>query len=339
MSAAPYILWIEELRKEDTEQVGKKCAILGELAAMGARIPPGFAVSVAAWERFMEHTALAGQIRDLLTEHQADVESLAAGERVSRAVRELIEAQSIPDELRDALCQSYASLCERTGMEDVPVAVRSAGAVSMPGAMETYLGVCGMKDLFAKVLRVWSSAYTHRAVLYRRKQNLSLEYAPIGVGVLQLVDAKAAGVLMTANPTSGDTNEIVIESNWGLGESVVSGDVTPDRFNVSKNGLQLTAKLLNRKTKMVVLAGTGAELKETPAELQACPSLSDEEVRALARAGVEIEGHFGGPTDIEWAFSAAGPAPDQPYILQARPMKPLPTYRDPIDKILDMMLK
>ena len=152
-------------------------------------------------------------------------------------MRELIEAQEVPREIGDVIRGSYRQLCQKTGMNDVPVAVRSAGAVSMPGAMETYLNVRGEEEVLKKVLRVWSSAYTYRAILYRHTQNLSVDYAPIGVAVLQLVDAKSAGVLMTANPTSGNTGEMVIESNWGLGESVVSGIMNPDRFNVAKAGI------------------------------------------------------------------------------------------------------
>lgn len=331
--------WIEDLCQEDNELVGKKCANLGELARIGVRVPPGFAISVEAWERFVELTGIAPAMKRLFEGEGAELRTPAKGEKVSRAVRELIEAQKMPREIGDLLRGSYRQLCQKAGMNDVPVAVRSAGAVSMPGAMETYLNVRGEEEVLRKVLRVWSSSYTYRAILYRHTQNLSVDYAPIGVAVLRLVDAKSAGVLMTANPTSGNTGEMVIESNWGLGESVVSGIINPDRFNVAKEGMAITSKVINRKLKMVVSKEDGTDMIDTPAEMQEASSLTDDEISELARAGLAIEKHFGAPTDIEWAYAAQTSFPESLYLLQARPMKPLPVYKDAIDKILDRMLR
>ena len=142
---------------------------------------------------------------------------------------------------------------------------------------------------------------------------------------------------MTANPTSGNTAEMVMESNWGLGESVVSGVINPDRFNVGKEDLTIT-RVINKKLKKVVPAGDGTEMIDMPIELQEVPSLNDDEVKQLAREGLRIEKHFGEPTDVEWAYSAGRPFPENLYFLQARPMKPLPKYKDAIDKVLDMMM-
>ena len=338
MKEKSFVHWIEELCQEDNELVGKKCANLGELARIGVRVPPGFALSVRVWERFVELTGIAEKMKRLFEGEGAELHTPAKGEKVSRAVRVLIEAQEVPREIGDLIRGSYSQLCQRTGVNEVSVAVRSAGAVSMPGAMETYLNVRGEEDLLRKVLRVWSSAYTYRAILYRHRQSLSVDYAPIGVAVLQLVDAKSAGVLMTANPTSGNTGEIVIESNWGLGESVVSGVMNPDRFNVAKQGLVITNRTVNKKLKMVVSKGEGTEMIDTEAGLQEASSLTDHEIRELGRVGLAIEKHFGVPTDIEWAYAAEASFPESLYFLQARPMKPLPAYKDAIDKILDRML-
>ncbi|MGD0231195.1 MAG: PEP/pyruvate-binding domain-containing protein [Syntrophorhabdales bacterium] len=338
MKRKKVVYWIDELCKEDNEIVGKKCANLGELASIGVRVPRGFAVSVHGWERFVELTGIAGEMRRLFEKEGGDLHVPSKGQRLSNAMRALIESQQVPAEISDVVLGSYERLCEEASMHDMPVAVRSAGAVSMPGAMESYLNVSGQADVVTKLLRVWSSAYTYRAVVYRHDHNLAVDYAPIGVAVLQLVDAKAAGVLMTANPTSGNTAEAVIESNWGLGESVVSGVTNPDRFNVSKDDLIITSKVVNTKAKQVVPSAGGAACVDVPAELRDAPSLTDEEVRLLAREAMRIERHFGEPTDIEWAY-ASGQSPEQSlYFLQARPMKPLPKYKDAIDRVLDMML-
>lgn len=337
MKSKGFIYWIEELTKEDNNLVGKKCANLGELSRVGVRVPPGFAISIQAWERFIELTGIAPEMRRILEGAREELHKPARGQKVSQDVRALVEAQQMPPELADLIRSSYARLCEKAGVADVAVAVRSAGAVSMPGAMETYLNVRGEADVITKVLQVWGSTYTYRAVLYRHTHNISVEYAPIGVAVLQLVDAKAAGVLMTANPTSGNTAEMVLESNWGLGEAVVSGVMNPDRFNVNKQDLTITS-VINKKLKRVVPSVNGAEMVDMPAQLQDAPSLTDDEVRHLARESLKIEQHFGEPTDIEWAYVAGVPLAESLHFLQARPMKPLPKYKDAVDKILDMML-
>ena len=331
------IHWIEELTKEDNDLVGKKCANLGELSRIGVRVPPGFAISVRTWERFIELTGIAGEMRRLFDRSRGELHIPAKGQKVSEEVRALLEAQEMPSEVGDLIRENYARLCEKAGMRDVPVAVRSAGAVSMPGAMETYLNVKGEEDVLRKVLQVWGSSYTYRAVLYRHNNNLSAEYAPIGVAVLQLVDAKTAGVLMTANPTSGNTLEMVMESNWGLGESVVSGIMNPDRFSVNKKDMAITG-VINKKLKRVVPVTNGSEVVDIPKDMQETPSLSDDEIRLLVGEALKIENHFGGPTDIEWAYSADKSLAQSLYFLQARPMKPLPEYKDAVNKILDMML-
>jgi phosphoenolpyruvate synthase/pyruvate phosphate dikinase len=159
-----------------------------------------------------------------------------------------------------------------------------------------------------KVLQVWGSAYTYRAVLYRHNHNMSAEDVAIGVAVLQLVDAKFSGVLMTANPTSGNTAEMVMESNWGLGESVVSGVTNPDRFNVGKEDLAIT-RVINKKLKMVVPAGVGTEVIDVPVEWQEVPSLTDDEVKQLAIDGPRIEKHFGEPMDVDGHTLPENPFP------------------------------
>lgn len=329
---------IEELTKKDNDLVGKKCANLGELHKIGVRVPSGFALSVAAWERFVELTGIEKDMRQIFSENKKNLHQPSEGQKVSASIRALIEGQTMPYELRQMITEAYRTLGSQRGVKNMPVAVRSAGVVSMPGAMETYLNVRGEDEVVEKVLRVWSSAYTYRAILYRENQGLNPGYAPIGVAVLQLVNAKCAGVLMSANPTSGNTNEMVIESNWGLGESVVSGVINPDRFTVSKEGLSLAARVINTKMKMFVPKDYGSELIDTPPNLQATPCLEDREVLELARISLEIEKHFEGPTDIEFAYASDIAFPDSLYFIQARPMKALPKYRDAVDKILDRML-
>jgi len=306
---------------------------------MGLRVPSGFAISAEAWARFAQTSGVGEKIKQFCEEHKEEFTAPTKGREASLKVRELIETQEMPDEMAREIARNYKLLCQLNAVDDVPVAVRSSGAVSMPGAMETYLNIRGETDVVKKVLKVWGSAYTHRATVYRFQEGLPIDCASIGVAVMQLVDAKAAGVMMTANPTTGNTSEFVIESNWGLGESVVSGIVNSDRYIVDRESMEITDKAINRKLKRVVLAGNRSEVDDMPIELQEVSSLTDEEIIELAKVGLKIEEHFGVPMDIEWAYDANRPFPENLFLLQARPMKPLPEYKDAVDKILDMMLK
>lgn len=339
MQSEKWIFWFDELGKEHNDLVGKKCANLGEMTKMGLRVPTGFAISVGAWAKFMQITGVGEKIKKFFEEHKEEFAVPTKGREASLKVRELIETQKMPDEMAREIARNYELLCQVNGVDELPVAVRSSGAVSMPGAMETYLNIRGETDVIAKVLKVGGSAYTHRATVYRFKEGLPIDYAPIGVAVMQLVNAKSAGVMMTANPTTGNISEFVIESNWGLGESVVSGIVNPDRYIVDREGMKITDKAINKKLKRVVLGGNKSEVADMPVELQEVSSLTDEEIIELAKAGLKIEKHFGVPMDIEWAYDANYTFPENLFVLQARPMKALPKYKDAVDKILDMMLK
>jgi pyruvate,water dikinase len=339
MQSEKWILWFDELCKEHNDLVGKKCANLGEMTGMGIRVPTGFAISVDAWSKFMQMSGLGARINSFFQEHKEEFDAPTKGREASLRVRELIERQGMPDEMAREIARNYELLCQRNGVADISVAVRSSGAVSMPGAMETYLNVKGKTDVVQKVLKVWGSAYTHRATVYRFQEGLPMDYAPIGVAVMQLVEAKTAGVMMTANPTTGNISEFVIESNWGLGESVVSGITNSDRYIVEREGMEITDKAINKKSKRVVLGENKSEVADVPVELQDVSSLTDEEIIELAKVGLKIEQHFGVPMDIEWAYEANCPFPENLFLLQARPMKAMPEYRDAVDKILDMMLK
>jgi len=339
MQSKKWIFWFDELCKEHNDLVGKKCANLGEMTQMGLRVPTGFAISAEAWARFAQMSGVGEKIKRFCEQHKEEFVAPTKGREASLKVRELIETQEMPDEMAREIARNYELLCQLNAVDDVPVAVRSSGAVSMPGAMETYLNIRGETDVVKKVLKVWGSAYTHRATVYRFQEGLPIDYASIGVAVMQLVDAKAAGVMMTANPTTGNTSEFVIESNWGLGESVVSGIVNSDRYIVDRESMEITDKAINKKLKRVVLAGNRSEVDDMPIELQEVSSLTDEEIIELAKVGLKIEEHFGVPMDIEWAYDANRPFPENLFLLQARPMKPLPEYKDAVDKILDMMLK
>ena len=321
------ILWFEELNKEDIPLVGGKNANLGEMLKAGIPVPPGFAITAYAYKRFIEETGIAEQIYKIIDETVTDKNDPKQYEEASRKIRALIESTPMPDYLAEEIRQAYRELCNRTNVANVSVAVRSSATAedlpdaSFAGQQETYLNVSGEEKLLEKTVKCWSSLFTPRAIFYRTQKGFRHEDVLISVGVQKMVNAKAAGVMFTLNPVTGDKNQIVIEANWGLGESVVSGAVTPDYFVVDKNTMQIIERKIAKKTVEYVRdPETGETIHaEVPPERQEIPCLTDEEILKLAELGKKIEEHYGRAQDIEWAIDRDLPFPENVFIVQSRP--------------------
>lgn len=319
-----WIYWLEELGQDFNETVGKKCANLGEMTKLGMRVPPGFAISVHGYERFMDLTGLGRRIADYFETLGDELRtSVAQQMEASRVARRMIRETPVPTEVADVIGSHYRALCVRCDMESVPVAVRSSGAVSMPGQMETYLNVQGEAEVVRKVIEVWESSFNTRAIAFRMEKNMPVAKAPIGVAVLKMVNAKSAGVVLTVAPTTGDLDRIVIEGNWGLGESVVSGEMNPDNFIIHKQSLVID-KTINKKTLWVTANGKGTVKSAVPPELQERPCLEDAEILEISRIALDVESHFGMAQDMEWVVDKDLPFPESVIWVQARPAKYTP---------------
>ena len=179
----------------------------------------------------------------------------------------------------------------------------------MPGQMETYLNVQGEHELGEKVIKVWGSAFTARAIAFRLEKGMEMEKAPIGVAVLKMVNAKCAGVCLTVLPTTGDTSKIIVEGNWGLGESVVSGEITPDQFIVDKECGEFEC-VIGEKSKMICYAQIGTCVVEVPSEMRSKPCLEEAELQEIVRVAKDVEGHFNMPQDMEWVMDHDLPFPE-----------------------------
>jgi pyruvate, water dikinase len=313
VAAGEAVLDLGVIRAGDAGRVGPKMARLGQLASAGWRVPDGYAITAGALDAWLSAAAWA-ELDELLA-------GGAAGLRVSERARELIEAQPLPAELAERLA-------ERTGRgAAVLVAVRSSAvgedgdAASFAGQYETYLGVSGIDAVVRHVAKCLASGYSAHALAYRRRLGGA---APgpgdLAVGVLELVQARSAGVAFTLDPVTGDRGRLVVEANWGLGESVVSGQVTPDYWAVDRDSGRILERRVGAKTVWSVLAdGSGTVLAPLPAELAQAPCLSDDEVRYLCRQAVAIEAAEGTPQDVEWAVAGDREIPDRVYFLQHRP--------------------
>lgn len=319
--AKKWIYAVEELGQEHIPIVGRKCASLGTMTSLGMRVPPGFAISVDGFEKYMQVTGLGKRIETYFASQGADLKkSIQKQMDASRVARDLIAATPLPAQMVDEIEKNYQALCTRCGEANLSVAVRSSGAVSMPGQMETYLHVRGSSEVTRRVIEVWQSTFNTRAIAFRLEKGMPVDKAPIGVAVIKMVNAKSAGVILTVVPTTGDVDHVVIEGNWGLGESVVSGDITPDNFIVNKATRAIERKV-SKKTRCVVSTGNGTIKADVPLHQQDIACLEDQEIQELVRIALSVEKHFGMPQDMEWVVDRDLPFPQNVIWVQARPAK------------------
>ncbi len=321
MKKVPEILILEEIKKEDIPSVGGKGASLGEMYGIGLPVPRAFVVTAQAFRRFLGETGIEERLFAGLA--NLNVEDNAALEEASRKARELVLSVAIPQNLQKKIRDAYSEL----GNEPV-VAVRSSATAedlpdaSFAGQQETYLNIQGNGDLLLSVQRCWASLYGARAIYYRAKQGFDDRSVNIAVVVQELVDAKKAGVMFTSHPVTGEPLTI-IEGSWGLGEAVVSGSVSPDKYVFDHRSGQVVDRLVSAKLEMVIPDGKkGTKTIEVPGDMQKSPVLTDAEVKELAKFGEIAQGHYGVPQDLEWAISGK-----EYYILQSRPIT---TIRTPV---------
>ena len=292
------------------DQVGGKGANLGELVRAGLPVPDGFVITTNAYTDFVAANRLVQRIRTLVG---------AGGPEASEQIAAAFEAGRVPTGLRREILRAYADL------GGGPVAVRSSATAedledaSFAGQQETYLNVRGNDALLAAVVRCWASLWTERAISYRARQRFDARGVRLAVVVQRMVPAEAAGVMFTANPTNGRTDEVMITAAWGLGEAVVSGAVDTDTLVVAKADGRIRSRSIADKAVETVYATDGTEERPVSAERRRSAVLRDAAAAELARLGQRVEDHFGAPQDIEWARTADGF-----LLLQARPITALP---------------
>lgn len=276
------LLWLGDPKSFDAAVVGGKAANLSRLARMYHRVPDGFSLPVTVMDEVH------------------------------------------PLDLRDEIICAISDLMDCHGLPDFIAAVRSSAVdedgsiASFAGQHETYLNIVGAEAIIQAVIRCWESARSEHALDYRRQQGLSVERPQIAVLVQQLVAADTAAVVFSANPITGNHDELMINASWGLGESIVGGTVTPDMFIVRKSDLVVIQRIIADKQCMTILVPGGTHEVETPRFLRNASSLNDEQVIEMAKLAVTLEVTMECPVDVECAY-AGGTL----YLLQCRPITTL----------------
>jgi len=317
------------LGREDTMYAGGKGANLGELASAGLPVPDGFVVGAPAYAAYCAETGLRAQLAELLD--SVNVEDTAALQAASVAARALFDQTPMPEPLAAEIRTAYERLAreaggDRAGGDSIPVAVRSSAtaedtaASSFAGMNETFLNIRGADAVIDAVRRCWRSLFGARTIYYRRVNDFAQADMDIAVVVQRQLESTRAGVMFTVNPATGQRDELVIEGSFGLGEAVVSGSVSPDRYVVEKATLAIRRREVHHKDLVIEYAPDGGTQQRTLTEVEALkPVLTDEEVVAVAELGRRIEEHYGSPQDTEWAFDPDGTL----WMLQSRPITTL----------------
>jgi pyruvate,water dikinase len=316
---------LEDVGQLDTYLVGGKGASLGELVTPGLPIPRGFVVTTNAFRLVAAQFDRAGSIAERVAGLSA--EDHEAVEAVTAPIRRRIEETPLPAALRDEVVAGYHALVGEGTEQDTGVAVRSSATgedsldASFAGVQDTFLWVRGADAVLSKVRACWASLYSVESVCYRRQLAIPEGAAAMAVVVQRMVDARSSGVMFTRSPSSGDRSLVAVESAWGLGSAVVSGEVTPDSFLVSKVTGEIVRRQLSVKHRRHVpnSARDGVVDEEVPAGLQEAPSLSDEELGRLLDLARAVEGHYGRAQDVEWAIANGPPPREHLFLLQSRP--------------------
>ncbi|MDR3063095.1 MAG: phosphoenolpyruvate synthase [Methanobrevibacter sp.] len=322
-----FIARFEDIGKTNIDIAGGKGANLGEMTQAGIPVPPGFVITSKTYDIFMTNTGLYKKVYKLLD--GIDVNETKKLQKVAEKIKQLIIETEIPNELTTLISESYNALGIKVGHDDVEVAIRSSATAedlpeaSFAGQQDTFLHIKGTKQVVDYVRKCWASLFEARAIFYREENNFDHSKVYIAVVVQEMVESEKAGVMFTVNPSTGE-DVALIEGSWGLGESVVSGSVTPDTYNVDKK----TNKLLNvtigdKKTMYVKDKGGNTIIKDVPDSMKKQRVLSDEELTELNEMGKRIQSHYGAPQDTEWAFHK-----DTLYMLQSRPITTLNDVSD-----------
>lgn len=314
-----HVVWLDDVERASPEVLGGKLSNLAEITRRGFAVPPAFGVTTLAYRRFLTAGGLEAAAAETSSVDPGDLEAVQAAS--ARMVAAILEAE-LPADVEAAIRGAYARFEDVAGEEQVPVAVRSsavaedlAGA-SFAGQYETFLWITGAEEVLQHVRKCWTGPFTVPALTYRHEDAPAV--APeMAVGVQLMVTARAAGVMFTLDPLNGDRSKVVIEGAWGLGESVVGGEVNPDRHRVDKVTLELLGQDIASKDVETRFDASSGRVQTVPVpedrRLESC--LEPDQVIALARLAKRIEADRDGPVDIEWAIDGRG----RVHVLQVRP--------------------
>jgi phosphoenolpyruvate synthase/pyruvate phosphate dikinase len=305
-----------DLSKSDVGLAGGKGASLGEMTQAGIPVPPGYVVLSASFEKFITEEEIIADIDAIL--QKVNHEDTASVERASEEIRAIILGAEMPKDIAGAIRAAFKKLNAQY------VAVRSSAtsedsaSAAWAGQLDSFLNT-DEKHLLENVKRCWASLFTPRAIFYRFEKGLHQTKISVAVVVQKMVESEVSGIAFSVHPVTEDYNQLIIEASYGLGEAIVSGQVTPDSYVVQKEPYEIIERMVQAKTRgLYRSSGAENEWKETASSIIDKPALSDKQIEELSKLILRIEAHYGFPCDIEWAFEKG-----KFYIVQSRPITTL----------------
>ncbi len=328
-----FIKWFSELNKSSGSIAGGKGANLAEMYNLGVPVPPGFIVTAQAYDYFIKKAGIGDKIKILLG--KIDYENTAKLDEITKEIRELITEAKMPDEMEEEIIDAYETLSsektrEKTAdhlleksREKAFVAVRSSATTedlaeaSFAGQQETFLNIQGNENLLTAIKKCLASLFTPRATYYRNKKGFKHESASLAVVVQKMVDSDKSGVIFSKDP-SAKNNNVIIEAVFGLGEGIVSGQITPDRYIISENSKIIEKNIVEKKIVIMKNAAGKQEVVKLKEEISKQQVLKDHEITRLTSIALNLEEHYKKPQDIEFTIEN-----DEIYIVQTRPITTL----------------
>jgi len=328
ITPADAIAWVDDIAPDQAIGIcGAKMGRLAELFRAGVNLPKGFTVTVEAYRRHWQQAGLDEVAATALAGLDAGAEP-ARIEAAAAVIRAQVAEREMSADLAAPIGDAYEELCSRCFEINVPAAVRSSaigedsGTASFAGIFDSYLGVSGPDRVLDAVRACWASLFSPRAVAYRLRNGLHYADMPMAVGVIELIHARASGVAFSAHPVTGKTDRVVIETNWGWGEAVVQGLVTPDHIEVGKADGRILKYQVADKTVVSAFDYAAGRVVETemPARLVSQRVLDDEQITAITDAVLAVERHYGYPVDVEWVLDRHRREGEPVCVVQARPV-------------------
>lgn len=310
-----FIKDFKEINKKNILIAGGKGANLGQLLKIGMPVPQGFVVLALAFEKFLEKTDINVEMKAMW--NRINIEDIESVEENSEILRALILKGKMAKDIEKEILVSYKKLKAKY------VAVRSSATAedskidSWAGQLETYLNTT-KENLIENVKKCWASLYSPRALFYRIKRGLKRKEVSVAVVVQKMTQSEVSGVCFTVHPVTKDKSQMVIEAAWGLGEILVSGQITPDTYVIEKDNFNILDINVNSQKKMIVRTKKGNKTVAVPKAKREKQKLSRDQIKQLAKLCIKIENHYKVPQDIEWALEK-----NKFYIIQSRPITAL----------------
>jgi pyruvate, water dikinase len=306
----------KKLNYKDVNIAGGKGASLGEMVQSKITVPPGFVVLVDGFERFLEETDLGVEIDAVMSKIKHD--NINSVEKASVKIRDMIRDEKFPKDIGDEVKKDFKKLGAKYVAVRSSATAEDSSVASWAGELESYLNVTE-KNLLESVKKCWSSLFTPRAIFYRFEKNLQDQKVSVAVVVQKMVQSDVSGICFTVHPVTEDKNQIIIEAGWGLGESIVSGSITPDSYVIDKQDwLIMDINISDQKRQLLRNGEKGIKWKPVLKSNQEKQKLSGPQIIKLAKICTNIEKHYKKPQDIEWGIEK-----DKIYITQSRPITTL----------------